>query len=40
MEPVFAAVFAYVLLSEQLGGQALVGAILILAGMLLAEPRR
>jgi drug/metabolite transporter (DMT)-like permease len=40
MEPVFAAVFAYVLLSEQLSARALIGGLLILAGMLLAELRK
>jgi drug/metabolite transporter (DMT)-like permease len=40
MEPVFAAVFAYVLLSEQLSDRALIGGVLILAGMVLAEMRK
>ncbi len=39
-EPVFAAVFAALLLGERLGPKELVGAGLILAGMLLAELKR
>jgi len=40
MEPVFAALFAYALLGEQLGPRALAGGALILAGMLVAELRK
>lgn len=37
LEPVFAAITSYILLSERLGTRALSGAVLILAGILLAE---
>jgi drug/metabolite transporter (DMT)-like permease len=37
MEPVFAALFAYVMLGERFGVAGAVGAFLILAGMILAE---
>ena len=37
LEPVFAAFFAVWLQGDNLGGLALVGAVLILLGMLLAE---
>jgi len=37
LEPVFAALTSYILLSERLGARALFGAALILAGILLAE---
>jgi len=37
LEPVFAALTSYVVLGERLGGRALVGAALILVGILLAE---
>lgn len=37
LEPVFAAVSSYLLIGEQLGGRALIGCGLILAGMLSAE---
>ncbi len=40
MEPVFAAFFAWLWLGELITGQALLGAALILAGMLAAELRR
>lgn len=36
-EPVFAAGFAYVWAGERLGGQAILGCVLILAGMLVSE---
>jgi drug/metabolite transporter (DMT)-like permease len=36
-EPVFAAVTSYIVLHERLGARALVGAVLILAGILVAE---
>jgi len=39
LEPVFAAITSYLLLSERLGVRALLGAALILAGILLAELR-
>ncbi len=37
LEPVFAALASYLLIGERLGGRALVGSLLILAGMLCAE---
>ena len=37
LEPVFAALTSYIVLNERLGGRALVGAALVLAGILLAE---
>lgn len=37
MEPVFAALYAYWAINERLGSTALVGALLILAGMILSE---
>lgn len=37
LEPVFAAITSYLVLRERLGGRALCGAALILAGILLAE---
>ena len=39
MEPVFAAIFAYLVAGETLSGRGLVGCALILAGMLVAELR-
>ena len=36
-EPIFAAVTSYIVLHERLGGRAIVGAALILAGILVAE---
>ena len=39
MEPVFAALFAYVTLGERFGVAGAVGAFLIFAGMILAENR-
>jgi len=39
LEPVFAALFSYLILEERLGPRALVGAGLILAGLILAELR-
>lgn len=36
-EPVFAAVFGYIILGEILSGQGLIGAILILGGMIITE---
>ncbi len=40
MEPVFAALFSYLLIGELLGPRQLVGCGLILAGMLVAEAKR
>jgi len=40
MEPVFAALFAYLLAGETLGPTGWIGGVLILAGMLVAELRR
>jgi drug/metabolite transporter (DMT)-like permease len=37
LEPVFAALTSYIVLGERLGGRALFGAALIMAGILLAE---
>jgi len=37
MEPVFAALFAYVTLGERFGVRGMIGALLILAGMVLSE---
>lgn len=37
LEPVFAAITSYIVLSERLGGRALLGAALILVGILVAE---
>lgn len=37
MEPVFAAVFAYLMINEQWGLWRLIGAVLILAGMIISE---
>jgi drug/metabolite transporter (DMT)-like permease len=37
MEPVFAALYAYVTIDERLGLKGLIGAILIFGGMLLAQ---
>ncbi len=37
LEPVFAALASYLLIGERLGGRALMGSLLILAGMLCAE---
>jgi len=38
-EPVFSAIFAFILLNELMSRQAIIGSILILAGMLLGEIR-
>jgi drug/metabolite transporter (DMT)-like permease len=40
LEPVFGAIFAYLLGGERLGGREIVGCALILAGMLVAEIKR
>ncbi len=40
LEPVFGALFAYLLAGERLGGREILGCALILAGMLVAELRR
>lgn len=40
MEPVFAGIFAYIFLGETLAPQNLLGAVLILVGLLLAELRQ
>jgi drug/metabolite transporter (DMT)-like permease len=37
MEPVFAALYAYVTIDERLGLKGLIGAILIFGGMLLSQ---
>jgi drug/metabolite transporter (DMT)-like permease len=37
LEPVFAALTSYIVLDERLGGRGLIGAALVLAGILLAE---
>jgi drug/metabolite transporter (DMT)-like permease len=37
MEPVFAAITAFIVLNERLGSKALIGCILILFGMILSE---
>jgi drug/metabolite transporter (DMT)-like permease len=37
LEPVFAAIFAFILLGERLGVRGWVGSVLVLAAMLLAE---
>lgn len=37
MEPVFAAITAYIVLNEQLGAGGIIGGLLILSGMILAE---
>ena len=37
LEPVFAAAFSYLVVGERLGGRGLVGAVLILAGVLVTE---
>lgn len=37
VEPVFAALFAYILVGERLGAHGLLGSVLILGGLLLAE---
>lgn len=37
LEPVFAALTSYVVLKERLGGRAILGALLILAGILISE---
>jgi len=39
LEPVFAALTSFVVLHERLGGRALLGAALVLAGILLSELR-
>ncbi|MHB0869661.1 MAG: DMT family transporter [Chloroflexota bacterium] len=40
LEPVFGAIFAYLLAGERLGAREIVGCALILAGMLIAELKR
>ncbi|HLZ50645.1 MAG TPA: DMT family transporter [Candidatus Acidoferrum sp.] len=37
LEPVFASLTSYLILGERLGGRALLGAVLVLAGILIAE---
>jgi drug/metabolite transporter (DMT)-like permease len=37
LEPVFAVITSYILIHERLGGRALLGAVLVFAGILLAE---
>jgi drug/metabolite transporter (DMT)-like permease len=37
LEPVFASLTSYLILGERLGSRALLGAVLVLAGILIAE---